>query len=408
MPQEIELVHCEALTYEALCTPTEKALHTTTSLDFKLLREALPSLALSMIGLIFSGWFLDITQYWFIFKEHSELLIMVLVLLNLKGNLEMTLSSRLATAANMGLLDNTEERWRVCTENLAFVQLQSVAFGLMVGFVAFVFSSFSQLEFTFFKFLLLVNTGMLTASFAGFIVSAAVCFVVVQSRLRRVDPDNIAAPIAASLGDVTASVALVFSASILCWVSKELILVGVFILLSLQLPVLYQQLKHHSQLQTVLFSGTIPVLASILVSSIAGVFFERFNLKGLAVSLPVVNGIIGNIACIHSSRLTTNLHATRRELLGEGTLMTLGIPLHLLFLMFLHFMTHTTLTVSFVASYLCICTLLTFSMLRLSPLIINSCWQRQLDPDTFAMPIITALCDLLGTISLVILFHIKQ
>lgn len=408
MPQEIELVHCEAPTYEALCTPKEKTFPTAPSLDLKLTREALPSLALSMVGLIFSGWFLDITQYWFVFKQHSELLIMVLVLLNLKGNLEMTLSSRLATAANMGLLDNTEERWRVCTENLVFVQLQSVAFGLMVGFVAFLFSSLSRLEFALSKFLLLVNTGMLTASFAGFIVSAAVCLVVVQSRLKHVDPDNIAAPIAASLGDVTASVALVLSASILCWMRSKLVLTVVFILLSLQLPVLYHQLKHHSHLHNALFTGTVPVLASILVSSIAGVFFERFNLKGLAVSLPVVNGIIGNIACIHASRLTTNLHATRKEALVEGTLVTLGIPLHLFFLAFLHFMTDTTLTVPFVALYLCICTLLTFSMLRLSSFIIANCWQRQLDPDTFAMPVITALCDLLGTISLVILFHIKQ
>ena len=137
-------------------------------------------------------------------------------------------------------------------------------------------------------------------------------------------------------------------------------------------------------------------------------FFERFNLKGLAVSLPVVNGIIGNIACIHASRLTTNLHSTRKESLSEGTLLALGIPLHLLFLAFLYFMTDTALTVSFVVLYLCICTVLAFLMLRLSPLIISSCWQRQLDPDTFAMPVITALCDLLGTISLVVLFHFKQ
>ena len=160
---------------------------------------------------------------------------MVLVLLNLKGNLEMTLSSRLATAANLGLLDDAEERWRVCTENLVFVQLQSVAFGLMVGIVAFAFSFVSSLRLTLFKFLLLVNTGMLTASLAGFIVSAAVCFVVVQSRLRRVDPDNIAAPIAASLGDVTAAVALVSSASILHWMGRSWILTGVFVLLSVQL-----------------------------------------------------------------------------------------------------------------------------------------------------------------------------
>jgi len=49
------------------------------------------------LGMVAAGIVLDTVQHWTVFKEINELFILVPALLGLKGNLEMTLASRLST-----------------------------------------------------------------------------------------------------------------------------------------------------------------------------------------------------------------------------------------------------------------------------------------------------------------------
>ena len=62
----------------------------------------------------------------------DELIMIIPVILNLKGNLEMNLSARLGTAANVGELDEPETRQRIIFGNLSLLQVQAT----VVSFVA--------------------------------------------------------------------------------------------------------------------------------------------------------------------------------------------------------------------------------------------------------------------------------
>ncbi len=52
-----------------------------------------------------------------------EVFILVPALLGLKGNLEMTLASRLSTQANLGNLDTARSQWHMSVGNLSLVQV---------------------------------------------------------------------------------------------------------------------------------------------------------------------------------------------------------------------------------------------------------------------------------------------
>jgi solute carrier family 41 len=71
-------------------------------------------------------------QHWKAMTSVNELIAIVPVILNLKGNIEMNLSARLGTASNMGDLDIPSVRNVIILGNLALLQVQAA----LVSFIA--------------------------------------------------------------------------------------------------------------------------------------------------------------------------------------------------------------------------------------------------------------------------------
>ena len=106
---------------------------------------------------ILAGLLFDKVQHWDVFEDIHELFILVPPLLGLKGNLEMTLASRLSTAANMKTLDDPKSARSIVFGNLALCQCQALVISLLVSIVAILFNWIPRGEFIWFDTLLLCS-----------------------------------------------------------------------------------------------------------------------------------------------------------------------------------------------------------------------------------------------------------
>lgn len=83
----------------------------------------------------------NLFQRWRVFIEVPEIIVLVPALLGLKGNLEMTLASRLSTEANLGNMDDSKEQWSMITANLILVQVSLIILILYLKWIQFILSS---------------------------------------------------------------------------------------------------------------------------------------------------------------------------------------------------------------------------------------------------------------------------
>ncbi|XP_060818419.1 solute carrier family 41 member 1-like isoform X2 [Bombus pascuorum] len=221
------------------------------------------------LGMVGAGLVLDLVQHWVVFEKVSELIILVPALLGLKGNLEMTLASRLSTQANLGHMDAPKEQWHMIVGNLVLIQCQAIVVGFLGSVVAIVMGAFRNGTISLDHAYLLCASSLVTASLASFVLGLITAGVIVFSRHCHINPDNVATPIAASLGDITSLALLSWISTILYesinkqdWVAP--LVIACYILVT---PLWVWIAKRNKYTNDVLYFGWTPVMIAMLISS---------------------------------------------------------------------------------------------------------------------------------------------
>uniref|UniRef100_A0A3Q3F139 Solute carrier family 41 member n=1 Tax=Labrus bergylta TaxID=56723 RepID=A0A3Q3F139_9LABR len=367
----------------------------------------------SGLGMVAAGIVMDIVQHWLVFQEISEVFILVPALVGLKGNLEMTLASRLSTA------------------------LQATVVGFLAAVAAVGLGVLTRGRLNIIQASVLCASSVTTAFITALSLGLVMVAVIIGSRKVGINPDNVATPIAASLGDIT-TLSLLAGVSSLFFSYRDMWYLPpatccFFLIL---IPLWFTIARHSPSIREILKSGWTPVILAMSISSIGGVILDNTvsnpDFEGMAVLTPVINGVGGNLVAIQASRMSTYLHywsvpgVLPSETSGNcpgpcatfcssdvnsksaRVLVILVVPGHLLFLYFIHLLQggHTAMTPTFIICYLSAALLQVVILLYAASLMVRWLWRRGQDPDNFSIPYLTALGDLLGTGLLALSFRL--
>ncbi|KAI8393344.1 uncharacterized protein BYT42DRAFT_591180 [Radiomyces spectabilis] len=374
--------------------------------------QALPSLIISVFGLIIAGFIMDEFQHWDVFTETSELFILLPILLNLKGNLEMNLAARLSTSANLGELDYGPTRRSLVVGNLALLQVQALVAGALAGIASFALGLVTKpgRPTSFYESMYMTSSSMVSASVSSAILGLFMCALVILSRRFHIDPDNIACPLASATGDIVTLVVLAACAYILRGHMDSLFSTAVFLAMSAMLPLFGFIVWKNKHVNHLLFSGWTPIICAMIISSLAGIVLEEYveEFKGVALLTPVLIGLAGNLGSIYASRISTCLHSKTKEdyQLVEWTLMIMNFPVQLVFLLLIWRFNMGQLDYNgwFFLTYFVVSMICTWICLKTAKFMTLGFWKLDYDPDNYVIPYLTASIDVVGTVLLVASF----
>ncbi|MCP9262482.1 Solute carrier family 41 member 2 [Dirofilaria immitis] len=351
----------------------------------------------------------------------------------LKGNLEVTYASRFCTLSNAGQTNKAEEIFVIARFNLCLIELQAIVLSFLQLCLA--LQLFKQSHAT-----IILSSSIYAASLSSLIIGFVMITIVVSSRRYGIDPDNIAAPITATLTDFITLIMLIGIGMLVVYMyihNLYILNIVMLIFLLCTTPFLAYCAAKNPRTRVILKNGWFAVSAAIIVAwlifSCSGLLLQSAIVvyPGIAALHPLIAGLAGNRVSVQSSRLATALHLSEYSLgiLPTGTtIWTFLNPLRLLCLRhldskvaFLLLVTAIPYNFSFVIVVISIAQNINFSwilvggyvmativqgllLFYLCQVTVYALWWFRLDPDNSSVPVLTSVGDLLGIGLLYIVF----
>lgn len=302
----------------------------------------------------------------------------------------------------------------------------------------------------YFEFVLVIATAMLSASVSSAVLGTFMCALVVITRRRGGNPDNIASPLAGSLGDLLTLTLLGLLSSFM--VRFEGTILATMILLGLAFVCLtfFVLAYRNAYVRELLSSGWIPLVVAMFISSGAGVVLDTFvqRFEGFALLVPVITGLPGACAAIFVSRTSTALHGghsinkpmsggffrrqssnrsshpfvrilskiTPRWLTGVGgptegwtvpmTIFGLGLLVVMSFITLVRLSGQMSFGLPFFFMFVIAATVQLACSLLIAHVLTLLLWRYDYDPDIYCLPYVSSVVDVIGQVILVTAYFI--
>jgi mgtE-like transporter len=378
-----------------------------------ILLQATPVVILTSIGELFAGSILG--------KMHGRLdlipglIILVPAIMGLRGNIGTALGSRISASLHLGLIGRKFSFSRFNLNNIGAAFSLSLTVSIIIGlFARFVCHIFGLPSIPLVNLLLIA---ILASAMASLVLVPFTVTLTYFAFNRRLDPDNIVAPIIGMVGDVI-TVAVVFIAADIVLRLKideawSLLILPAVPMMVRRIPSRYRMLNILRQSIPILFVCT-------MLGVLAGIYlhwqYEKFYLiPGLLILVPQIIAKAGSIGGIFGARFSSGLHLgflkpyrlneyVVKSFIGAialalvispmVTLITkfgadlFGIPIVPLLPLFL-------INLSAILAITLIVFMLDFLTASLS-------YKIKVDPSNSVIPFVTSLGDIIGTVILVL------
>ncbi|CAH8555062.1 unnamed protein product [Schistosoma mattheei] len=285
-------------------------------------REMFIACLLAGVGMVVAGCYIDMLKSSGTLTSKEESIFEIIPpILGLKGNLEVALSSRLATVVHFRRKFNELSFW-LFTTTLAFILVLAVFASTIIPLVVITLHKSSGTSHFPVDLVHLICISSMTCICATCFIGVVVYAIVRACVFCGANPDNVAPPAAAALGDlvtvlIISHVNYYFIMHPTLTVTVAMCMISVVLILSISYLLYYSNVNVSGDLLSLIITPNtfketiIPLTLAIIMSSICGNISARFLIDWPIIArLQVpINGVGGIFGSMLISRMTTRLHS---------------------------------------------------------------------------------------------------